>query len=87
MEMIMSLISNTIERRNVGVAGTALRGFVGTLRRLWMAYMEWRLQRLAIAHLHTMSDRELKDIGVTRFEIEFAVKRHDNRHRVFDRTC
>ena len=62
----------TLPRRS---AGEALpRSFGGTLHRLWLAYMDWRLQRLAVSLLSRMSDRQLKDMGLTRGQIEFAVR-------------
>jgi uncharacterized protein YjiS (DUF1127 family) len=39
-----------------------------------MAYLTWRLERAAIAQLWAMSDRELKDIGLSRSKIASAVK-------------
>lgn len=43
----------------------------GLLRRYWLAFLERRYrQRLQIAVQH-LSDRELKDIGLTRAEIDF----------------
>jgi uncharacterized protein YjiS (DUF1127 family) len=69
MEMIMS----TIHHR-----GSLADGFVnGTgrvLRRWWMAYIKWRLERLAISKLKAMSDRELKDIGICRVQMQLAVR-------------
>jgi uncharacterized protein YjiS (DUF1127 family) len=35
--------------------------------------IEWH----AIARLHNLSDRELRDIGITRYDIEYQVK-HGN---------
>jgi uncharacterized protein YjiS (DUF1127 family) len=73
MEMIMSTISTTVLPHNavnetrLGVIGTALKG-------LWIAYMNWRVEHMAINRLRSMSDRELKDIGVSRAQIEFAVR-------------
>ena len=56
-------------------ASGAVPGGLGrTLRRWWLAYMEWRLQRLAASELHHMSDRQLRDLGLTRPQIEFAVR-------------
>jgi uncharacterized protein YjiS (DUF1127 family) len=55
-------------------------GFIGTtgpaavLKRWWVAYLTWRLQQTAIAQLKALSDRDLKDIGVRRCEIESVVK-------------
>jgi uncharacterized protein YjiS (DUF1127 family) len=44
------------------------------LKRWWMAYITWRIEQAAIAQLWAMSDRELKDIGLTRSEITRAVR-------------
>jgi|GEM_PF-3931570 len=65
-------IDTTVARGNVGrvAASTA-----ATIRRWWGAYLNWRVQEAAIAHLKSMSDRELRDIGLTRVEIEAAVRR------------
>jgi uncharacterized protein YjiS (DUF1127 family) len=43
------------------------------LERWLVAYMTWRLEQAAIAQLSAMSDRELKDIGLTRCGIANAV--------------
>jgi uncharacterized protein YjiS (DUF1127 family) len=39
------------------------------LRRYWRAFQEWRQRRRLSASLHYLSDRDLKDIGLTRDEI------------------
>jgi uncharacterized protein YjiS (DUF1127 family) len=44
------------------------------LKRCWLAYLDWRLQQLAISRLRRMSDRELKDVGLTRSQAEFQVR-------------
>jgi uncharacterized protein YjiS (DUF1127 family) len=36
--------------------------------------MDWRLQQMTVNRLRYMSDRELKDIGLCRSQIEFAVR-------------
>ena len=46
---------------------------LATLQRWWVAYINWRLEQAAIARLCSMTDRELRDIGVTRSEIPRAV--------------
>ena len=38
-----------------------------------MAYRSWKAEQAAIARLHSMTDRELKDIGLTRSVITGAV--------------
>ena len=49
------------------------RKLVGALERWLLDYMTRRMEREAIAALSAMSDRELKDIGLTRSEIMGAV--------------
>jgi uncharacterized protein YjiS (DUF1127 family) len=36
--------------------------------------MTWRVERLAVARLGAMSDRQLLDLGIVRSRIAFAVK-------------
>jgi len=72
MEMIMSTISSTAKRDIadngfVAAAGRAVKGW-------WLARLAKRIERAAIDHLHAMSDRELKDIGIHRSQIEFVVR-------------
>jgi uncharacterized protein YjiS (DUF1127 family) len=52
-----------------------------SLKRWWMAYITWRTQQAAVALLWSMSDRQLKDIGLTRSEITYVVKGDPTRHR------
>jgi uncharacterized protein YjiS (DUF1127 family) len=52
------------------------------LKRWWAAYRRWRAEQVAIARLHAMSDRQLRDIGITRSQIEFAVRGDAERDRV-----
>ena len=49
-------------------------GLSATLKRLWAAYQTWRVEQAAIAALHALTDRELKDIGLTRGEIVHAAR-------------
>jgi uncharacterized protein YjiS (DUF1127 family) len=51
----------------------------------WMAYLDRRMQRSAIFQLEALSDRELRDIGLRRCEIEGAVKGELKREGVFNR--
>ena len=48
-------------------------GVVALLKRWLVAYRSWKTEQAAIARLHSMSDRELKDIGLTRSAITGAV--------------
>ena len=47
---------------------------VQALRRWWIAYIEWRLERAAIAQLCALTDHQLKDIGLTRSAVPGAVR-------------
>ena len=68
----MSAISTATEREYS--AGGSIDGTMATaLKGLWVAYITWRIERAAMAHLRSMSDRQLKDIGLSRSEIEGAV--------------
>jgi uncharacterized protein YjiS (DUF1127 family) len=72
MEMIMSTTSTATARQY-----SASRSIVGRVaaasKRLWVAYITWRIERAAMAHLRSMSDRELEDLGLSRSQIEGAV--------------
>jgi uncharacterized protein YjiS (DUF1127 family) len=78
---------STMTRAPVAIPGasgsSASRWLGAALRRWWVARMQRRLDRLAIRQLRAMSDRELKDIGVVRSQIEFSVR--SARHRNHDR--
>jgi len=51
-----------------------LGGPVAALKRWWMTYLTWRMEQAAIAHLWSLSDRTLKDMGFTRSEIPRVVR-------------
>jgi uncharacterized protein YjiS (DUF1127 family) len=72
--MIMSTIIGTAALPRGGALpgrGTGIGAFV---KRAWVAYMTWRIERVAIEQLRAMSDRQLKDIGLTRSEINAAAR-------------
>jgi uncharacterized protein YjiS (DUF1127 family) len=56
--------------------GRALSGsaLITTVKTWWMAYLTRRIERVAIAQLEAMSDRQLEDIGLTHSEIEWTVR-------------
>ena len=56
-------------------------GLVPALKAWWLACTAWRIERLAIARLRAMSDRQLKDIGIVRSQIELAVRSGAGRDR------
>jgi uncharacterized protein YjiS (DUF1127 family) len=80
----MSTFSNAILTRDSVGSGFA-SGINGALKRWWTSYMNWRVQQLAAARLRSMSDRELKDIGLSRSQIEFAVNGKVERSSMFRR--
>jgi uncharacterized protein YjiS (DUF1127 family) len=51
-----------------------------------VAYLTWRIERAAITQLGSMSDRQLRDIGISRSEIESAVRGEAERVRAFSRS-
>jgi len=57
------------------------RSVVETFKRWWTAYTAWRIERRAIAELSSMSDDDLKDIGINRCEILRAVRGDTARER------
>jgi uncharacterized protein YjiS (DUF1127 family) len=77
--MIMSTVSNATLQRDVYPAALSMR-VAGAVRRWWIAYMKLRFHDMAVRQLQSMSDRELKDIGVSRAEIEIRVRDDDDRH-------
>ena len=62
-----------------------ISGLPAVAKRWWVAYITWRIKRAAIAQLCSMSDRELKDIGLTRSDITRAVRGEEARDRAFSR--
>jgi uncharacterized protein YjiS (DUF1127 family) len=73
MEIIMSTISSAPAPQ--GLLGQSLLvGPVAALKRWWIAYLTWRMEQAAIAHLWSLSDRTLKDMGLTRSEIPRVVR-------------
>ena len=71
--MIMSTISNTAAPRE-SVTGGLIAMAAAAVRRWWSAYIAWRVQGAAIALLKSMSDRDLKDIGLSRLQVDAAVR-------------
>ena len=49
-------------------------GLIANLNAWWIAYLTRRIERAAILQLGALSDRALLDIGLTRSQIEEAVR-------------
>jgi uncharacterized protein YjiS (DUF1127 family) len=58
---------------------------IGILKRWQSAFRTWRLERAAIHTLSSLSDRQLKDIGLHRSEIIRAVRDRAPPKRAFRR--
>jgi uncharacterized protein YjiS (DUF1127 family) len=72
--MIMSTIFGTAALTRGAALPARGNGILGAAKRAWVAYMAWRVERMAIDQLRAMSDRQLKDIGLTRSEIAAAAR-------------
>jgi uncharacterized protein YjiS (DUF1127 family) len=73
MEMVMRATFGT--PADAGRPTRSLRGGLSAaVRTWWKAYLSRRNERVAILQLHAMSDRELRDIGIARSQIEGAVR-------------
>ena len=77
----------TISSASAAAQGTTghswTRRAAATLERWWVAYITWRLEQVMIGQLWPMSDRVLKDIGLTRSEFTSVVKGDTTRRRSF----
>jgi uncharacterized protein YjiS (DUF1127 family) len=83
--MIMSTIYS-MRASAQGMTGRSwISGLLAVAKRWWVAYITSRITRAAIAQLCSMSDRELKDIGLTRCDITCAVRGEAARDRAFSR--
>jgi uncharacterized protein YjiS (DUF1127 family) len=82
--MIMSTISS-ISTQGETAAGSLAHLVASTARRWWVAYLGWRIEQLAIVRLRSMSERQLKDIGIARSEIAVAVRHGLERDRILTR--
>ena len=76
----MSTLSNTATR-HIGAAGGLIAPAAAAVKRWWSTYTAWRLEEAAIVQLQSMSDWELKDIGLARSQIEAAVRGGPDRER------
>jgi uncharacterized protein YjiS (DUF1127 family) len=83
--MIMSGTTRSIVRDIASPrlgAGAVVRALGSAVLRLWLAYTAWRLERWALVRLGAMSDRQLKDIGLVRSQIAFAVRQWTESNRL-----
>jgi uncharacterized protein YjiS (DUF1127 family) len=85
MEIVMSTISTTPASSEAFAGNSGTARLTAILKRWWMAYLTWRFEQVAIAQLWALSDRDLRDIGLRRCEIEGAVRRAPKCERAFNR--
>ena len=70
MERIVSMNWSVPFAARDSVGERWLRRFLASLVDRWSAYSRWRVEQHAATRLHAMNDRELKDIGLIRSEID-----------------
>jgi uncharacterized protein YjiS (DUF1127 family) len=85
MEMIMSSLSRAATAHTGSRRTGILPVLAAATARWWKAYRTWRQRQVAIAHLRSLSDRHLADIGISRSEIEFSVLRGRERDHTLSR--
>ena len=66
---------------HIGIQPQRVAGFGQRAWEWWDDYTRRRGQSLAAAHLRSLSDVQLQDIGLHRGEIEFAVRNGSVRRR------
>ena len=69
-----------------GLVKGLVKDLGAALNRWCVAYLTWRIERTAITQLWSMSDRQLRDIGISRSEIDSAMRDEAERIRAFSRT-
>jgi uncharacterized protein YjiS (DUF1127 family) len=72
--MVMSMSSLAPPAAQDAITEAQAEGCGAVLKRWWSAYMIRRMEAVAIDRLQSMSDRDLKDIGLTRAGIVPAVR-------------
>ena len=79
---VIETILSASARLHGGATQSVSRSVVRIVQHWWAAYTTWRLDRQAIADLLSMSDRDLRDIGINRCEILRAVRGDTARERI-----
>jgi uncharacterized protein YjiS (DUF1127 family) len=67
----MSTIHDT---RELGQAVVSIGGLSSFFRKYWRAIQEWRDRERLRAALDQLSDKDLRDIGITRGEIDYVAR-------------
>jgi uncharacterized protein YjiS (DUF1127 family) len=86
---LTEIIVSTISRTPAAAQTAATPSWTALLQakfRVWKAaYVAWRVEQAAMHQLERMSDRDLRDMGLTRCEIPHAVTHGATRDRAFRR--
>jgi uncharacterized protein YjiS (DUF1127 family) len=72
--MIMSMTLTALVAPEARAARSRFGELAVTLRCRWAVYVNWRIEHAAIVQLRAMSDRKLKDIGLTRSPLAETVR-------------
>ena len=80
----MNAVSTTPASSETFVGYPRIARLAAVLKRWWMAYLTWRLERTVITQLRALSDLELKDMGLSRCAIDDAVRRKPISEYVFN---
>ncbi|MBU6397701.1 MAG: DUF1127 domain-containing protein [Rhodospirillales bacterium] len=65
---VLSKLGALVVKREVSAASATTRGGLSRM------FQSWKARRAVAAELYAMSDRDLNDIGVSRFEIPAIVR-------------
>jgi len=60
--------------RELDQAAAAAGGVSGFFKKCWSAIQQWRERERVRTALYDLSDRDLRDIGITRGEIEYFAR-------------
>jgi uncharacterized protein YjiS (DUF1127 family) len=87
---LTEIIVSTISRAPAAAQTAATLSWTVLLRAKftlwWTAYSTWRIEQAAMQQLERMSDRDLRDMGLTRSDITHAVTHGAARDRAFRST-
>jgi uncharacterized protein YjiS (DUF1127 family) len=83
MTMIASMVPNTSSASLGSARKVWVEGIRNALKRWLVALRTWRAEQSAINRLQSMSDRQLKDIGISRSEVGTAARDGTARHAVY----
>ena len=63
------------EREAAGPPVASTQSVLSLLQEYWRAFRKWRQRKRSCVSLHELSDKDLKDIGLTPADIDYVVAR------------